>query len=622
MYWRRLRTEATMEGMAASNPNPETHPAGRPSRALLKWLAIYLVLHLLTVLVFFWVTSGIVRNQMLGETEKRMNDIAVQLVQHIQRSEQGLEDPRLPELLQTLGEKTDVRYTLVDSNGTVVCDSETGTADIGPHEDRPEIIQAVASGSGFSRRYSDTLKTELMYHALAIDDEDSSEGTDVVRIAVSVQSVTDAIRSRRNLILLFSLLLGGLSAGLMTLFSIRALAPLSEFAEAARRIGEGDYTNPLSAGPGENRDEWETVRRSLRTMQKDLQSREERLTENSRQLEAVLSSMSEGVLATDSAGTVILANLAVCRMLSISRDELIGQDLASMVRVPELQTAVQQARETRAFARTEFQTLSEPRRTLSGRINVMDNSPESGVAIVLNDVSELRQLETMRRDFVSNVSHELKTPLSAIKAYAETLKLGAIHDSDNNMQFVEQIESNADLLNLQIQDLIALGRVESGHAAFDISSVNINDVCHACFERFDEIARKQSISLTVQYAEETPIVRADEEAVTTIVNNLVSNAIQYTPAGGNVLIKTSIDDWDATVQVVDDGIGIGAEDSARIFERFYRVDKARSRDMGGTGLGLSIVKHLVQEFDGSIDVSSDIGKGSTFSVKLPLIDAE
>ena len=236
-------------------------------------------------------------------------------------------------------------------------------------------------------------------------------------------------------------------------------------------------------------------------------------------------------------------------------------------------------------------------------------------------MTDLHALENMRRDFVANVSHELKTPLASIKAYAETLRLGAIDDKNKNLQFVSQIETQAELLNLQIQDLLEIARVESGSAAFNIEDVNINSLCRRSAEALQPQATQRKVELLLEVSDEPLTAKAESNGVTTIINNLISNAIHYTPAGGQVQVRTQHTGQWVEIEVTDTGIGISPEHQARVFERFYRVDQARSREEGGTGLGLAIVKHLTQAFQGQLELDSQIGKGSSFRVLLPAAGA-
>jgi two-component system phosphate regulon sensor histidine kinase PhoR len=248
----------------------------------------------------------------------------------------------------------------------------------------------------------------------------------------------------------------------------------------------------------------------------------------------------------------------------------------------------------------------------------LPGAPCPGVVIVLHDVTELRRLENVRRDFAANVSHELKTPLAAIKAYAETLRLGAINDSQHNLDFVERIEDQANRLHQLILDLLQLARVETGKEAFEFAAVPVSDAVADCIAQHADAAASAGVSLAAESSTDDIKVWADFDGVQTILDNLVTNAIKYTREGGQVTLCWRRDGQFAEIDVADTGIGIAIQDQRRVFERFYRVDRARSRELGGTGLGLAIVKHLAQAFGGDVGLTSELDKGSTFRVRLPL----
>jgi two-component system, OmpR family, phosphate regulon sensor histidine kinase PhoR len=233
-------------------------------------------------------------------------------------------------------------------------------------------------------------------------------------------------------------------------------------------------------------------------------------------------------------------------------------------------------------------------------------------------VTDLRRLENLRKEFVANVSHELKTPLASIKAYAETLRLGAIHDAEHCLGFIERIEEQAERLHQLILDLLQLARVEAGKEVFDFRDVSLDHLARECLEQFAPAAAARTTSLEIAPEGPPLLVHADEEGLRTILQNLIDNALKYTPPGGRVRVFWRREGGHAVISVQDTGIGIATRDLARIFERFFRVDKARSREMGGTGLGLSIVKHLAQALGGDVAVESQEGVGSTFRVKIPL----
>ena len=400
--------------------------------------------------------------------------------------------------------------------------------------------------------------------------------------------------------------------GLKTIFE----GPAEEFSAAFQEVQIGNYDSRIVALQT-RRDHWGSVYRKFREMQDSIKSRAQSKDRDNVRFRTVLASMNEGVLAIDVDGQVILANESARQLLMLNED-LEGRKLMKLVRIPELRAAIEETQQTGQFQSTEFKTLHEPRKTLNARLTALADSTPTGVAIVFQDVTELRALETMRRDFVANVSHELKTPLASIKAYAETLRMGAIHDQEKNVSFVEQIEAQADHLHLQIQDLMEIARVESGKIASDVEAVSLNQACENCFPPLRDLASNSNLELQLHLCVSAPIVMATEAGLDTILENLISNAISYTPVGGKVIVRTAIENDTAIARVIDSGVGIDSKHHDRIFERFYRVDKARSRELGGTGLGLAIVKHLVQTFKGEVTIDSKVGKGTTFTVRLPI----
>ena len=381
----------------------------------------------------------------------------------------------------------------------------------------------------------------------------------------------------------------------------RPLARLTQFARALAR-GELDETLDLETRQKVGTELGDAFDRILARLRK----REAEMVGQDRQLETILASMAEGVIAVSETGQIEFVNEAARRALGIPRGPLGGRSLHDVVRFPQMLEAHERARNSRQSVKLEFETVGDPRWILSLRIDPLPGPSPSGTVIVLRDVTELRALETMRRDFVTNVSHELKTPLSAIKAYAETLRLGAIHDEANRDLFVIEIETQADRLHALILDLIQLARIESLQNTFDRERLELDEIVLDAVEPFYGVAESRQLTLDVHI-----------EGRHTMVDNRVSNALRYTPAGGRVAVRCTESESGIRLEVEDTGIGIAPEHQQRVFERFYRVDRARSRDLGGTGLGLAIVKHLVQAFDGSIELTSRVGVGTRIRVELP-----
>lgn len=544
-----------------------------------------------------------------------MQSVASMLAGHIEDLENGLDNESLVGHVKRLGNLTNMRFTLITSEGNVVVDSVKGTEEIGPHGDREEVLLAKQEGWGFAQRYSDTLNVNMMYGAQRFDNS-NQEIVCYIRVASESYEINQEILEIQMFVWTFALVLSLLTSGLMAIFSVRSMQPLTTFAKAAQQIGIGKYDTSLATHGRD--DEWGNLSEAFQQMQTELNRREQHLLENSQRLEAVLSSMIEGVLAITPSGEVMLANGAACRMLKLTLPEIFGKKLLEIVRIPELAQAIEKTQLQRTFSKTEFKTISGKQKTLKARVSMLADEDKPGVAIVLHDVTELRQLETMRQDFVANVSHELKTPLASIKAYAETLRLGALHDKNKNMQFVEQIEFQAELLNQQILDLLLLARVESGKNTFTITEFGINQICQASYDQFVEIAGERNLDFQLNLTHPSPVIAADIKSIETIVKNLIVNAIHYTPENGSISILSCVRNDSAVIEIKDTGIGISKDQQQRVFERFYRVDKARSRDMGGTGLGLAIVKHLTQNNGGSVHLESRLGKGSCFGIHLPL----
>ncbi len=590
-------------------------------RVLRNFLIVYLLLHLIAAGLFVGLTTRSISNLMTNNLRSQMQSLAIMLNQHVSELELQLNDPTLPKHIAELGKKTSFRFTLIDEQGTVIADSETGTRDIGSHANRPEVLQATPRKVGFSTRYSKTLETQMRYLAIPLTSDAHPEGRGYVRVASKASESRSAIRAAQKYFWIFAIGLGLLTGLLMAIFASQSMKPLSQFADAARKIGVGDYESFPSLL--NRNDEWRSLSDAFRTMQSEMETREQRIVRGRDRLQAVLSSMIEGVVAVSPSGEVRIANRAACKMFGVEETELRTRKFIEVVRDPNLAAALLKAQNERTFATTELQTtVEDSRRTISARASVLpvqssedDDTP--GVVVVLNDITDLRNLELMRRDFAANVSHELKTPLASIRAYAETLKMGAINDKEKNLQFVEEIERQADFLNQQIQDLLQIARIESGNNVWDIESVDLNRETQLCVSKFQTLAANGSVELKFEPGDDHPRARADAEGIQTLLGNLVSNALSYTAEGGVVRLAAYYLDDSAVLEVSDTGIGIAPEHHARIFERFYRVDKARSRDKGGTGLGLSIVKHLAQSFGGNVEFESEPGEGTTFRIKLP-----
>lgn len=404
------------------------------------------------------------------------------------------------------------------------------------------------------------------------------------------------------------------------LLARRFVRPLQELTEGANRIAEGEYGHQIHAGVwGESR----SLARTFNQMSQRLEAQFQQLEADRQQLRTILGGMIEGVVAIGPSQRVLFANEAAGHMLEFNPQNAVGRPLWEVSRQPQLQELLNKALKGSEPHREEFEWTGPTARQMAVYVAPLIGDRAAGAILVLNDITELRRLERLRRDFVANVSHELKTPLSVIKACIEALIDGAVEDPDVRRPFLEQIHDQGERLHALILDLISLGRIESGESTLDIQPVPLDHAVADCLDRQRIRAEAKGISLQgmPSRTENEIAVLADDEALSQVLDNLVDNAVKYTQNGGAILLSWSRMGPRVQLQVEDNGPGIPERDLPRIFERFYRVDKARSRQLGGTGLGLAIVKHLVQAMNGTIKVRSQVGRGTTFTINLPAADS-
>ena len=412
----------------------------------------------------------------------------------------------------------------------------------------------------------------------------------------------------------------GLAAATLVAWKIsQAISgPLAELVRFAERTGQGE---PVAPAAIDDSSEMSVLAKAFNRMGDRLASQIAQIDEETDQLRAILGGMVEGVLALDAEQRVQFANDRALELLDLAvgrRPE--GRRLWEMVRQRPLIDAVSEAMAGSEPVRTELSWPGSKARSLTvhaARLPFGPGGRSRGAVVVLHDTTELRRLERLRQDFVANVSHELKTPLSVIKICAETLQSGGMDDLDERGRFIDQILQQSERLSYLIVDLLSLARIESGQEIHTPQAVPLAKALIACRERLRERAESRRQTIVLDGYDQKCEVWIDEESFTQILDNLVDNAVKYTPEGGLITLSWSAGPENASFTVKDNGIGIPAQDLPRIFERFYRVDKARSREMGGTGLGLSIVKHMLQAQGGQIAAKSELGKGTAFTVTLP-----
>jgi two-component system phosphate regulon sensor histidine kinase PhoR len=547
-----------------------------------------------------------------------LGELALEQFQHAGERNQE-EAQRFQQRVHRLGQQTHTRMTVITADGRVLADSDFVKLDdvrqMEDHRHRPEIIAAMRDGFSFAERYSPTADELQYYFASRVDWEGKPLG--VARASLPVRAIRGDIRRERLRVWAFSAIVATMTLGGTSYLLTRITTPLSTLTGAVERMRSGHLGEHVEIT---NQDEIGSLGQAFNSMSAELRERIGELRQRGDQLAAVLGGMVEGVIAVDRQARIMFANAAAGRQFDFQAGDAQGRPLSHVIRDGSLQQAVNKAMATGDVVTTEIERYAPNSAALAVHATPLPGSPCAGVVLVLYDVTRLRRLESLRQEFVANVSHELKTPLSSIKAYAETLRSGAIYDEEHNLEFLRRIEDQADRLNQLIMDLLSLARIESGEEAFEIEDIDVQSAVVACLEEYQQAATAGQIELGTEPPADPVVVRADHEAVRQILDNLIGNAIKYTPPGGRVTVRWCQQKTRGLIEVSDTGIGIESVHLDRLFERFYRVDKARSRELGGTGLGLSIVKHLTQFFGGTVGVRSVVGQGSTFWVQLPLGD--
>jgi two-component system phosphate regulon sensor histidine kinase PhoR len=513
-----------------------------------------------------------------------------------------------PRALQTalhgISRRLEVRFTVIEADGRVIADSDSDPSGMDNHNSRPEVAQARAEGRGAHRRYSDTLHTDMLYHAMLLQEPPGR----IVRAALSLTRVDEEVGTIYRTLFLAFLGIVVVAAAVMFLVAREITQPLREIRLLADWVAAGDFTRKA---PARAPDEIGHVAAALNRMAEELSARLEKLRAERGKLEATISSMEEGVIPLDAEGRIEGAN-ASARTLFELRDAPQGLRLWELVRLPGLEELALKALRERASVRDTFEVGT---RVLSVRLSPV--SEGHGVVLVAHDITEDRRYDTLRREFVANVSHELRTPLSVVQGYTETLLEGAMKDEKNGPEFLGIIDKNVRRLSSIVSDLLDLSKLESGGQVFEPRPVDVRALVERVGDAFRPVAERKRQQLVVEVPANAGTVDADGALLERAVSNLVDNALKYTPEGGRVRMSATSDGVQAAITVEDNGMGIPEADLPRVFERFYRVDKSRSRDLGGTGLGLSIVKHIIQLHGGTISVRSAVGTGSSFTIRLP-----
>ena len=597
----------------------------------------YIGIVLLVLLAMYFYLATMLKDSMSSHITSEL-EVQAELIREFLIEELPTKDnftyDLIDSLVDRLGKANNARVTFIDLDGVVWGDTERdGQAlrEMDNHLTRPEVQDAIKNGSGIRERYSDTTQTGFRYFALPIhrnvgpEISPDGEGTliGICRVALPMVAVNTAIGNLRRVVLIASVA-GLILAIVFSVFSTGAITkPIEKLTQMTQSLAAGNINSRV---PVDSRNELGQLSQNFNLMANRIQEQIDKISEEYRRSETILKNMGEGVLLVNGASEMTYANPTAISMLELP-DTYIGKALIEINRIPELQVLLKKAEQTEAIAFAEIQlgNLREP----EAEVTVVPVSAGQEYVIVIHDVTKERQLERIRADFVANVSHELRTPLTTIQGYAETLLGENSVRTKTSEQFIVKIFNHSTRLTRLVSDLLELSRLELGEVELKRSLCHLNTFHEPILDVFEPLLEESGLVLKWEIPETLPKVNIDRQLYMQIFVNLIDNAIKYTPDGGAITVSAETRSHEETegsdiaseefiLSVKDTGIGIPMESQPRVFERFYRVDEGRAREMGGTGLGLAIVKHIVLCHNGRIWIESTLGQGSTFYVAAPL----
>jgi len=528
---------------------------------------------------------------------------------------QGLYSANIDAIADRIGAQQELRVTIISKDGKVLGDSELNPPELARvenHLDRPEIQDVINKGFGISKRYSHTIKKYLYYMAIPFG---KGEQAGFLRYAVPISYIVMLEEKLRRTIIAALLLVFLLSIAFSFVISFTVSSRLEELAKIARAVAQGDFSKKPYIY---SKDEIGDLAMALSYMSDEIKNKIDIIRKETAKLDVILSSMFEGIMVVDAKGYIVMMNPSLRKMFLVDSDPE-GKTPIEVVRNPQIQDVMDKIikEKCRFFSKEINITYPEEKVLKINAVEIIKKDILEGGVLVFHDITELRRLERIRQDFVANVSHELRTPVSNIKGYAETLLEGAMDDKENAKEFMGIIYQEASRLSNLIDDLLDLSKIESGRVKMEFIPLDIAPVLKRTFGVLEKTIKEKNLSVSINIPEGLPQVLADEKRLNQVFLNLLDNAVKYTNEGGAINVVAFESGRFVQIDITDTGIGIPEIDLPRIFERFYRVDKARSRELGGTGLGLSIVKHIVLSHGGQVWVKSRPGQGSTFSFTIP-----
>ena len=511
-------------------------------------------------------------------------------------------------LAKNLGGQIDARITIIALDGTVLGDSEQDPAIMDNHASRPEVQAALTSGLGESTRYSITLGQKMMYIAVPVTSQGEVLG--VSRVSLSVSTVESLVNRTVVVIIIAMLVAAAVVIVAGWLVTRTVTRPIRRVTRAAGKIAGGELGQKIKI---ESRDEAGELARAFNRMSSKVKELIGAISTDRIRLESILDNRADGVVMTDIEGRVMIANRAAANILQFK--DIAGKSLMREVREHEINDVFKACTESGKEQTVQFETVASKKYLSVIVVPLADVQPE-GVLLLLQDLTELKGLQTTRRELIGNISHEFRTPLAGIKAMVETLHDGAIDDKKVAADFLSRIDDEVDRLTQMVSELTELSRIETGKAELELEKAGLNRLADEVVVQISPLTKRKKLNIIKELAADLPDVYADRARIRQVIVNLLHNAIKFTPAAGEIKITTTSTKDSVNMDISDSGNGIAAEDLPRIFQRFYKADRARAGE--GTGLGLAIVKHIIESHNGTIRAESTEGQGSTFSFSLPL----
>ena len=547
----------------------------------------------------------IIRNAHIDATAEDLANLATALKADITPLVAGKDLSKLDAFTKSLGKETHVRITVIAPDGLVLADSEKAPATMENHRDRTEFAQALERNTGKYLRFSDTLKQEMLYIAVPVEKENKVNY--VLRVSRFLKEINTTTNRLVEKILVVAIIIDMVALLFALIFSRGIAQPVRKLSAALQRAAKQNFSTRVFL---RSDDEFKELADSFNFMIARLDQLFTELSRQKEELDSIISSLQEGLLVLDKEERILIANASIRHIVNENLEE--GRFYWEVLREPKVNELVKRARNTGQNSAEEIE--------LNGRIflcNVTILGHNGEVTIVFHDITEIRKVERIKTDFVMNVSHELRTPLTSIKGFLETVETATL--SDENRHYIDIIKRNTDRLINTISDLLALSELEEKGSKLELEPVNLENLIEQTIKIFEPQIKAKGFSLSVSSDPTLPPVKGDPFKLQQVIINLIDNAVKYTEKGG---LSITINHMDGEISIVleDTGPGIPSEHLSRIFERFYVVDKSRSKKLGGTGLGLSIVKHIVLLHNGRINIESVPGKGTKCTIVLPVYD--